>query len=132
MTEYTYTFSPEPWGMADFELFYSQSQESLMDKIKNELYLTEEERLEYDNEVSNLVDFETKYRTNPPVTIKLFSDKSLKPEEQIFVNYGRCNNRIFIIQFGFALWDNEYDGFTVHVKTGDNSRKSVILRKCET
>ena len=61
----------------------------------------------------------------------MFTEGKIKKGEQMFSNYGRCSNRIWIMLYGYGLLDNEYDGFTIHIDLIPN-QKAVILRKGKT
>lgn len=59
------------------------------------------------------------------------TNRDIKKGEHICFNYGASHSRFWIINYGFVIPDNEYDGFGVHVQLGDESdnKKVVALFK---
>lgn len=94
----------------------------MQDKIENELFLTDQEKIDYINEESNLNDFNQKYNEESDCIYKIFTSKSYKKGDQLFFNYGRCPNRIWIMLYGYGLVDNEYDGFTIHIQMEEGKK----------
>lgn len=55
----------------------------------------------------------------------------MKKGEQICFNYGRCNNRYWIINYALAIPQNEYDAFAIHAQLGDSEddKKVFLLQR---
>ena len=59
----------------------------------------------------------------------MITQHAMKKGEHICFNYGRCNNRYWIINYGLAIVDNEYDAVPVHVMIGDEEKVVLLHRK---
>ena len=55
--------------------------------------------------------------------------RNIKKGEHICNNYGPISNRYFVIRYGIAIVDNEYDGIPIHVDLKGQDYKVVILFK---
>ena len=58
--------------------------------------------------------------------------RSFKKGEQICNNYGPISNRYFVIRYGIAIPDNEYDGIPIHVDLkGQDYKVAILFRKTD-
>jgi len=50
----------------------------------------------------------------------------------VFLIDKKTNNRYFIINYGFALEENKYDGFAVRIYINEQTTRVVILEEGKT
>lgn len=128
--EFSETDTLEPWGTTDFEYFYSKPLNSIIDKRRQQLFVDEDFlKLLEDSSLENVTQFDKADIDRSKHTYQIVTQHAMKKGEQICFNYGRCNNRYWIIRYGFAIPDNEYDALAVHVKIDGENEKVVLLHK---
>lgn len=119
----------EPWGTADFEYFYGRPLKSIVEKRRKQLYVPEDVlRVLEEASCGNHMDLEEVEKDFEPETYQIITQHAMKKGEQICFNYGRVNNRYWILRYALAIPQNEYDAFAVHVKMSeDEDDKKVYL-----
>jgi hypothetical protein len=93
------------------------------------LFVSEEEikRLE-ESSHGNMTALDECDKDYIPETYQVITQHAIKKGEQLCFNYGRCNNRYWIIRYALAIPQNEYDAFAIHVKMSDDEEdKKVFL-----
>lgn len=83
--------------------------------------------------LGNVTQFAEADKEHPTETYQIITQHAMKKGEQICFNYGRVNNRYWIINYALAIPENEYDAFAIHVKLGDeeDNKKVFLLQRTQ-
>ena len=62
-------------------------------------------------------------------TFQIIASEPLKKGEQMPYHYGWCNNRFFLINYGFCIPNNIMDAFVIRLELASGEQKIVLLHR---